>query len=69
MLELIRRWRLCKPLIAAKMSMNINTFGNKLNHKLTKYKFSEEEIGRLRAVLQELQNDLNEVLTKSQGHE
>lgn len=59
--ELIERWSISKTLLAEMMGMARSTFANKYR---TDYyiHFTEEEIFRLKEVLQELGRDIDEVV-------
>lgn len=58
--KIIEKWRLNKGLLASKMGMPLGTFCNKLSEKHTAY-FTEAEIIKLKGVLIELRNDLDNV--------
>lgn len=58
--EIIEKWKLNKGLLASKMEMPLGTFCNKLSDKHTAY-FTDVEKIKLKGVLIELRNDLDNV--------
>lgn len=58
--EIIEKWKLNKGLLASKMEMPLGTFCNKLSPKHPT-KFLDREIVRLKGILIELRNDLDNV--------
>lgn len=56
MREIINKWLLNKELLASKMEMNVVLFEAKLNTK-----FTDLELIRLKGILIELRNDLDNV--------
>lgn len=58
---LIDRHSINKAHLASKMDMPVGTFKNKLNEKLTQYRFSEGEETRLKEILLDMSADIQEV--------
>lgn len=55
--DIIEKWKLNKNLLASKMGMPKGTFNNKLNPKHSS-DFTEDELFKLKGILQELYDDL-----------
>ena len=62
--ETVDTWAINKAFLAAKMGMPKGTFNNKINPKMTAYRFTEAEILKLAGILIEMKNQL-QLLTKT----
>ena len=56
--QLITKWKLNQPLLAAKIRMPVGTFKNKLNENQTAYHLKDAEEQKLTEVLRELATDI-----------
>jgi len=62
--EIIIKWKLNSGLLALKMGMSKGYFSNKLNEKKVNnftYRFTPEELNKLKGILIELRNDLEAI--------
>lgn len=60
MQQVIEKWKINKGLLASKMEMPLGTFCNKLSQKHPT-QFSGSETVKLKGILIEMRNDLDEV--------
>jgi hypothetical protein len=58
---LIEKHAINKAHLASKMNMPVGTFKNKLSDKQTAYRFTEEEIFRLKEILRDMAADIETV--------
>ncbi len=58
--EIVSRWKLNQTLLAEKMGMSKTTFVKSLNSQKY-YKFTDEQVSKLKSILVELRTDLESV--------
>lgn len=58
---MIDRHSINKAHLASKMKMPVGTFKNKLNEKLTQYRFSVDEENQLKEILLDMAADIQDV--------
>lgn len=59
-IELIKKWKLNRPLLAQLIGMPLGTFQNKITRP-EKYKFSNPELRTLRQILRDYSNAIEDI--------
>lgn len=61
LIRVIKKWKICQPVLADHMNMPIGTFKNKLHETGGKYTFSDSEFLELASVADRLMADFKNV--------
>lgn len=56
--QTINKWKLNKALLSSLMPMPQGTFNNKLNEKQRAYRFTDEELEKLKEILRDMAADI-----------